>query len=336
MAVELHKLTVAQKTDQGLRRAQNEDSCEYRVPKQGSPEYALGAMFLVADGIGSLGGGQHASRAAIDSILETYYDPELEDESPRERIIAAIQDSNAAVRQKARSLNLATMGTTIAGAVILPSGRMYLFNVGDSRIYLLRGGGIQQITADDIHIDLKNSLDRAKLTAFLGQIQPVLPNMIEHDLNPGDTLLICSDGLWGLVDPPDILAVVQSTNPLRAVDELIKKVYEQGARDNVTITIIRNSGASRSGSAWRTLAVAAAALALAAFLTFLWVSQPVAGAVTTQTPAPGTPAVEQTQSLSVHAPQTPTPSPTRRLSDDDGYGGGLVVRTPTAAPTRES
>jgi PPM family protein phosphatase len=335
MAVELHKLTVAQKTDQGLRRALNEDSCEYRVPKQGSPEYALGAVFLVADGIGSLGGGQHASRAAIDSILDTYYDPELEDESTRERIIAAVQDSNVAVRQKARELNLATMGTTVAGAVILPTGRVYLFNVGDSRIYLLRGGGIQQITADDIHIDLKNSLERAKLTAFLGQIQPVLPNIFEQDLHPGDTLLICSDGLWGLVDPPDILAVVQSTGPQKAVDELVKKVYEQGARDNVTITIIKNSGkGGRSGGSWGALAVAAVMLALAALLAFLWVSQPVVGAVHTDTPS--TSAVEQTESLSVHAPQTLTPSPTARISEDDGYGGGLVVHTPTIAPTQES
>src|SRR5688500_18479729 len=108
------QLVFAQKTDRGLVREINEDACGYRMPESGSKAATYGALFLVADGIGGIGYGEEASRAAVATTLDTYYDPDLDDDDPRERIIAAIQDANEAVRARARTLNLQLLGTTLA------------------------------------------------------------------------------------------------------------------------------------------------------------------------------------------------------------------------------
>src|SRR5262245_9356753 len=137
MTNDFRKLVFAQKTDRGLLREKNEDSCGFRIPEADTPAAAHGAIFIVADGIGGIGRGEEASRVAIETILETYYDPDLEDDDPRERIIAAIQDANEAVRARARTLGVNMLGTTLAGVVITQQ-KAYLFNVGDSRIYRMR------------------------------------------------------------------------------------------------------------------------------------------------------------------------------------------------------
>jgi PPM family protein phosphatase len=267
MAGDFRKLVFAQKTDRGLKREVNEDSCAFRLPEVETPAADLGALFLVADGIGGIGRGEEASHAAVETVLSTYYDPELEDDHPRERLLAAIQDANEAVRARARTLNLEMLGTTLAGVVILSDEKLYLFNVGDSRIYLLRGETIRQITADQSSIDTQDSFARAKLTAFVGQFQPLLPQILEYDLQKDDTLLICSDGLWGLVEDHEIAAVVQRYPPQKAVDVLIQKVYERGARDNVTITIIRNGQRASRRAVFLTLLVLAAIIGILALAT---------------------------------------------------------------------
>jgi PPM family protein phosphatase len=246
MSSDFRNLVFAQKTDRGLLRENNEDSCGFRIPDDHTAAAALGAIFIVADGIGGIGRGEEASRVAIETILATYYDPDLDDDDPRERIIAAIQDANEAVRARARTLNVTMMGTTLAGVVIVAQ-KVYLFNVGDSRIYLLRGQHITQVTADHSSIDVHESFAKAKLTAFIGQLQPILPHLITQELQKDDTLLICSDGLWGLVEQNEIASIVQQHVPQKAVEKLIQKVYERGARDNVTITIIQNGQRQNHG-----------------------------------------------------------------------------------------
>ena len=321
MSSDFGNLVYAQRTDRGLKREINEDSCAFHIPEPGTPAAAYGALFIVADGIGGIGGGEEASRAAIDTIMATYYDPDLDDEDPRERIIAAIQDANEAVRARARTLDRQMLGTTLAGAVILADQKSYLFNVGDSRIYRLRGQTIEQMTSDHSSVDTQESYARAKLTAFIGQFQPILPHLITSELQKDDTLLICSDGLWGLVEPPEIAAVVQRYSPQKAVDVLIKMVYERGARDNVTITIIQNGKRANYGlAALATLALLVAVILIGIFAVI-------------QSPSPAaTPTVqlvEATANFTVHSSLQPPPVATQSSVATAENPGQLVIRTPT-------
>jgi len=321
MSSNFRNLVFAQRTDRGLKREINEDACAFHIPEQGAPDADLGALFLVADGIGSIGGGEEASRAAIDTIMETYYDPDLDDDNPRERIIAASLDANEAVRARARTLDRQMLGTTLAGVVILSAEKSFLFNVGDSRIYLLRGQTIEQITSDHSSIDTQESYARAKLTAFIGQFQPILPHLIAYDLQKDDTLLICSDGLWGLVEPPEIAAVIQRYSPQKAVDVLIRMVYERGARDNVTITIIQNGKRAN----YALVAMAAFALLVVVGLTGFFAFSQTASPPATPTAQ----IVQATANLTIHSSNQITPVATESRIETGENQGQIVIRTPT-------
>jgi PPM family protein phosphatase len=323
MPEDFRKLVFAQKTDRGLVREINEDACGYRLPERGTAAAAFGALFLVADGIGGIGRGEEASRTAVDTTLATYYDADLDDEDPRERIIAAVQDANEAVRARARTLNLQMLGTTLAGAIILSPEKAFLFNVGDSRIYRVRGETIDQMTSDQASIDAtdnQTSYAKAKLTAFVGQFQPILPQLIPCDLQKDDILLICSDGLWGLVEPHEISAVVGRYAPQKAVDVLIQMVHERGARDNVTVTIIQNRQQSNPVPALVALAVLVLALIAGAFALL----QPslLAGAATEQSPS-------ITASFAANTPDNVLLTDSPQLAATDENHGQLVIRTPS-------
>lgn len=320
MAGGVRKLVFAQKTDRGLKREVNEDACDVRIPDPGTPSAALGALFLVADGIGGIGHGEEASHAAVETVLSTYYDPELEDDHPRERLIASIQDANEAVRARARTLHLDMLGTTLAGVVILPDGKAYVFNVGDSRIYRLRGEAFQQITSDHTSIDTEDSLARAKLTAFVGQFQPLLPQILDYDLHKDDTLLICSDGLWGLVEDHEIAAVVQRHPPAKAVDLLIQKVHERGARDNITITIIQYGKEANRVPAWLALAVLVLALLVGAFMI-------MQSALFPDRSREQDPSI--TLSFAANTPDNAIQAAATQLAVTEVNQGELVIRTPS-------
>jgi protein phosphatase len=307
----------AQRCEIGLKRPHNEDSFGAHVPSADKDERALGSLFVVADGIGSIGGGEQASHWAVKTLIDTYYDAELEDDEPRERILAAIQDAQDAVRARARILKVDSLGTTVVGAVILPSGRSLIFNVGDSRAYHLHGGSFEQVTSDQVYIDPKGDPKRAKLTSYLGQPQPILPNIYERQLTPGDKVLLCSDGLWGLVEKDEIAKVVTSHDAKPAVDLLVERVYERGARDNVTICIVE-TGKRRGVNPliWAALLVLAGLLAA-----FLFIQN-------------------QPQSAQVSPSQTPTPAATTLATalptDEQPTAGVAIHRDPTATPTRSS
>lgn len=314
----LDQLVVARLSDRGLKRAVNEDYCDFRVPASGSPEAAYGALFAVADGVGGMGSGQHASRAAIETLLDSYYDPELDDEDPRERIVAAIQDAHESVLARIRAFDGRSIGTTLVGVVVLASGRTFTFNVGDSRVYRLRGDGIDQLTADHSAVDpAAGQGGNAKLTAYVGQPRPIVPHVKEQDFAPGDTLVICSDGLWGLVEPDKIAAVVRAMPPENAVKRLVEQVYANGARDNVTVMIVRYGAARRQRRLWVALLL----------VVVLAVAGGVALFVSQQNAAPAGLA-----EATVTVLDETEPAATETVTAGVDTIGHLTVRTPTPGP----
>lgn len=242
-------LDVAQLTDVGLKRSRNEDSCRMTVPPANAPEAVYGALFLVMDGMGGLGGGDVASKTAIDSLLRAFYDTTDRETDPANRLEDSIEAANRHVREQAAQVGLARIGSTGAGVLLQRNGEIVAFNVGDCRVYRIRKGQIARISRDQSvmqrQIDLGMSEEEAKsarssqVTAFLGQPMALKAFTIREQSQPGDVYLICSDGLWGLVDDSDLLKAVNGVPAQKAVEKLIKLARAKGGNDNITAMIVR-------------------------------------------------------------------------------------------------
>ncbi len=129
----LSRLDIAPETNVGKKREKNEDFVRVFAPPPASPQERWGMLCIVADGMGGLGGGDFASRSAVEEILRQYYADSDEPAEPAVRLQQAIQAANSVVRDQASKLGLRYIGTTAAGLVLMPSGDVIAFNVGDVR-----------------------------------------------------------------------------------------------------------------------------------------------------------------------------------------------------------
>jgi len=173
-------------TDVGRKRKRNEDFFRYVIPTANTPEEALGAFFVVADGIGGMGFGEEASSVAVNTLLAAYYDLQNPDRDPLNRLKSAMQLANNAVIAKAGELGRTLIGTTASGIIVHPK-EIVLFNVGDARVYRLRGNLIERLSRDQSVLEeqlaqgLITEEEAAQgrnmnVTAFLGQpggVEPV-------------------------------------------------------------------------------------------------------------------------------------------------------------------
>lgn len=243
-------------SDIGRKRGRNEDS--YLV----NPELKL---FMVADGMGGHSGGEFASRFAVNTIEEVIQsmntDPEAtvisgvnSDEADfGDRLRYAIQVASQKIYDQAMfDQELKGMGTTVA-AIIFEKGRVCIANVGDSRVYLVRGNAIKQVTQDHSLVseqmragiisenDAKKHKFKNIITRSVGYQEEVEIDLTYMDLHAGDSLLLCSDGLTNQVDDPVILETV-ARHGVRiegACRELVQKANEGGGDDNITVVICR-------------------------------------------------------------------------------------------------
>jgi serine/threonine protein phosphatase PrpC len=239
-------------TDTGLVRKQNEDSFAV-VPHLG--------LFMVADGIGGAAAGEIASRTAIEQVQWAVEDGETTwpaegmpsgPESGPRRFIAGIHRANRAIRAMARRDPLKKgMGTTFAGVLVLERCAV-IAHVGDSRVYRLRDGELEQMTHDH---SLANQLvamgfleagevasfpRRNVITRAVGTHETVEVDMRIVDVREGDAFLLCSDGLHGELDDDEIVAVLREhANPVAAVARLIDCANDKGSADNVTVVLVR-------------------------------------------------------------------------------------------------
>ena len=215
-------------------------------------------FLAVADGMGGYASGEVASKIAIDIVRDYIKNEEdaLLDEynpkysKPTNRMTSGIRLANKAIYDASKSQSqLNGMGTTIA-AVLLSGNRLSIAHVGDSRVYLLRGGNIEQITDD--HTVVSEQVERGLitkeeaaesdirhiLTRALGIAPDVDVDMDELTVSRGDKLVLCSDGLSELVSDDEILSTVVSSNtPEVACDQLINMANEKGGGDNITVIV---------------------------------------------------------------------------------------------------
>ena len=234
-------------TDQGKVRQQNQDAYYLDIQAE---DLALG---LVCDGMGGARAGNVASTMAVAAFSETVnrMPGELREE-PEAILAQGVEAANAAVYQRSHSdPDCWGMGTTMVGALVLGE-TAYLINVGDSRAYAVTSNGITQITRDHSLVEdmvrhgnltpeeARNHPQKNLITRALGTEEHARPDFYRQHLEPGDHLLLCSDGLSNVVSDQEMLyEVVHGGDQSDCCRRLLDIALSRGAPDNVTCVLIQ-------------------------------------------------------------------------------------------------
>ena len=244
-------MEVASLTDVGRVRENNEDSCLYWEPECEKEFERKGRLAIVADGMGGYEGGQEASRLAVETVLEVYDKAFSGD--PAASLLEAFVAAHRRIQEYAENHPaFQGMGTTCT-ALALVARQLYFAHVGDSRLYLVRAGEISRLTRDHTYVgrlvesgivraeDAETHPQRHILTAALGSGAEVAVDCPQQALvvEQGDTYILCTDGLWGLVSDPEILSAVQGQTAVTACQALVAMALLRGGPDNITVQLLR-------------------------------------------------------------------------------------------------
>jgi serine/threonine protein phosphatase PrpC len=237
-------------TDTGMRRSNNQDS--YTIVRSSKLESwrQRGHLFMVADGMGAHAVGELASKLACDNIPHNY--TKIKAATPTEAITKAYKEVGALIHGKASAnRDFQGMGTTCSTLLLLPEGAL-IAHIGDSRVYRIRGGRIDQLSFD--HSLAWELVRRNHLSAE--QANKAVPrNVITRSLGPdpnievdiegpspveiGDVFLLCSDGLSGPVEDHELGAFAANFHPKNACRYLLQLANLRGGVDNITVVIAR-------------------------------------------------------------------------------------------------
>jgi protein phosphatase len=236
----------ASRSDVGCHRQVNEDCFRYTEP-QGTDK---GALAIVADGMGGHAAGDIASRMAVEIIDQLYYAQAGAAPSALER---AFREANRMIYKASQSdLRLNGMGTTCT-ALALRKGLAVCAHIGDSRLYLVRGGAIYLMSEDHSAVmemvrrgtlsreTARGHADRNIILRALGT-RPEAEVAIWREPFPvrdGDCFVLCSDGLSDPVSDEEIKHAVLSAEPASACDQLIELAKERGGHDNITVGALK-------------------------------------------------------------------------------------------------
>lgn len=244
-------IEVSSQSDIGCQRQNNEDSLGYWEPADDQQFQRKGRLAIVADGMGGYEGGQEASRLAVETLLAVYRD--FPGDDPQEALIAALQSAHDHIREYSFAHpELRGMGTTCTAAAIVRD-LLYFVHVGDSRLYLVRDGEITKVTRDHSYVgrlvesgmispeEAERHPQRNILTAALGTNPDLITDSPAEPLplRPEDTLLICTDGLWGQMRDSEILEAIENKTAEQAGRQLIDLARDRGGPDNITVQILR-------------------------------------------------------------------------------------------------
>ena len=222
-------------THVGQRRETNQDYMYTSETSVGR----LPDLFLVADGMGGHAAGDYASRFTVEKIVE--YVTESEESEPVTVLGEAVRYANEHL--------LAEANADVAAVVV--GDKLYTANVGDSRLYVINQERITQITRDHSLVeemvrlgemdkeDAKVHPDKNIITRAIGVLPEVSADFFETVLVPGDTVLLCSDGLTNMVDDTDIKRIVLGQRDIvEKTQRLIDAANENGGKDNITVVLI--------------------------------------------------------------------------------------------------
>jgi serine/threonine protein phosphatase PrpC len=261
------RLTLFGRTDVGQIREHNEDNFliadltrQSRSLMEIDREQVIGpcgTVFAVCDGMGGAAAGEVASKLAIDIIYEKMLaggNPANRDELAR-RLVSTVEEAGLRIFNEARADRTRRgMGTTSTVASLLDA-RLFVAQVGDSRAYLLRGETLVQITRDQSLVNQlieAGQLTEEEAETFehnniilqaLGTAETVQVDLTYVDLRRGDKLIMCSDGLSGMIRADDIRSVLVSVpEPIDACKVLTDRANQAGGHDNITVIVVRFDG----------------------------------------------------------------------------------------------
>ena len=250
-----YDLQVGLASDPGRVRERNEDTSlamQFMLAQHGQPPLPMG-LFILADGMGGHAEGQEASALAVRltarHILNQVHLPLLSDQDgtvtrvPINEVLA----SSIEIAHEALLRRLPTAGTTMTLALALGDG-LYIAHVGDSRAYLGERSLLRLLTRDHSMAARlqemgqttsdETALQRNILYKALGQGSRVDPDILYHDLDPGQYLLLCCDGLWDKVSDEEMSAIVTaSPTPGIACRNLVARANENGGEDNISVIL---------------------------------------------------------------------------------------------------
>ena len=231
-------------TDKGKVRPYNEDT----VYASADPVGLLPNVFIIADGMGGHKGGKYASQYTADRFTELLQS--CRKSNPPAIIRDCVRKVNRELFQKAKNdPDLEGMGTTLVLATLV-GAVLYIANIGDSRLYLIRDGKIRQVTRDHSWVEemvSEGRLDRSSsiykenkniITRAIGAYEDVTPDIFELDLLRGDLILMCSDGLTNMVEDGRICEIIgEGADVQDTVRALMDEAMEGGGRDNISIVL---------------------------------------------------------------------------------------------------
>jgi len=250
------KIRYAAKTDPGMKRTQNEDYFTFLEEEQ---------LFIVADGMGGHAKGEVASKLAAETLQEFFKRTKDEDATwpykmdrqlsyVENRLVCGIKLANWKVHESATKDPMCKgMGTTMVTCMV--SGEKgYFGHVGDSRGYRMRGEKIQQMTRDHSLLEdykeakpdmteeeQRNFPHKNVITRALGMRETVQVDIRHDQIQHGDTIMLCCDGLTGMLDDQRIYDIVKAADEdlEKAVTDLVDQANKNGGVDNITVILLR-------------------------------------------------------------------------------------------------
>ena len=246
------------KTDVGRKRAVNQDNFIIRKVAEDV------LIAVVCDGMGGANGGATASSIAAEAFRACLDSREAEhpaflgvpEEDPLDLLSEAATEANREVYRMAQADDTLTgMGTTLVGCIVIGE-RFYAVNVGDSRLYAVRGGAVEQISHDHSYVqylvdmgkmtpeEARHSRNKNLITRAVGTEKTVAADLFSERAEAGSRLLLCSDGLTNYVEPEEIGAMLSaagegSMEDLQTVcSSLIDLANERGGSDNITAVVL--------------------------------------------------------------------------------------------------
>lgn len=241
--------TIVAASDRGSVRERNEDYFGIYDPELDELWNERGVLVVVSDGMGGHFSGADASKTAVEVMGEEYYRTENDDAV--DALEESFRGANMEVFERVGDGRRGLAGTTCTAVALFPD-HINVAHAGDSRAYIIRENKITQITDDHSVVgemmkqgmlskeEARNHPRRNVITRAVG-LRPEVEIDVYRSIafRSGDTVLVCSDGLFSMVAEEDILAIAAGENLKKACADLVKKAKDEGGHDNITVVLAR-------------------------------------------------------------------------------------------------
>lgn len=231
------------RSDTGMIRQENQDAFGECALKGGA------RLAVVCDGMGGEAGGKEAAEICVSTFLSAYAGEKVPTKGALEKTLAR---ANEKILARAKAAGYTRMGTTVALALALPDTITLLW-VGDSRAYLYRDGTLTRLTRDHSYVqelvdrgtlterEARTHYHRNLITRAVGTAAKAEPDLKTLPWSEGDILLLCSDGLFGMLEDKEIAEILaENDSAALSVHELICAANSHGGEDNITVLLLEN------------------------------------------------------------------------------------------------